>query len=69
MASNGNSLHSTTLSHLLQAVGESDAVSDDFTNIDIEWLPSSATTVNDVTEAKLSGYYRSERISVYKTLR
>jgi len=69
MTSNGNSLHSTTLSHLLQAIGESDAISEDFTNIDIEWLPSGATTASEVTGARLSGYYRSERISITKALR
>ncbi|CED60652.1 Putative uncharacterized protein [Moritella viscosa] len=69
MTSNGNSLHSTTLPHLLQAIGESDAISEDFTNIDIEWLPSGATTASEVTGARLSGYYRSERISITKALR
>ena len=61
-------LISTTLAHVLSANGESDTVSVQFENIDIEWLPTDATNAAEVQQVKLSGYYRGERISLYKQL-
>lgn len=61
-------LQSTTLAHVLGANGESDTVSIQFDNIDIEWLPTDATTAAEVQQVKLSGNYRGERVILYKQL-
>ncbi|MCG7585606.1 hypothetical protein [Photobacterium sp. OFAV2-7] len=63
-----NSFNSTTLGYLLQTIGESAEISQEFNNIDLEWLPANATTADDVKAVMLSGYYRNERISLYKNL-
>ncbi|BAJ01066.1 hypothetical protein [Shewanella violacea] len=62
-------LHSTTLAHVLSTNGESQAISRQFEDIDIEWLPTNATTAAQVQQVKLTGYYRGERISLYKVLK
>ncbi|GAB3519270.1 hypothetical protein [Photobacterium alginatilyticum] len=63
-----NSFSSTTLGYVLQSVGESADISQEFNNIDLEWLPANATTADDVKAVMISGYYRNERVSLYKNL-
>lgn len=63
-----NSFSSTTLGYVLQSVGESADISQEFNNIDLEWLPANATTADGVKAVMISGYYRNERVSLYKNL-
>jgi len=67
-SASNNSFNSTTLGYLLQSVGEKSAVSQEFNNIDLEWLPANANTASDVKAVMISGYYRNERVSLYKNL-
>ncbi|OLQ72968.1 hypothetical protein BIT28_07245 [Photobacterium proteolyticum] len=67
-SASNNSFSSTTLSYVLQSVGESADISQEFNNIDLEWLPADATTANGVKAVMISGYYRNERVSLYKSL-
>ncbi|AQS37445.1 hypothetical protein Sps_02287 [Shewanella psychrophila] len=69
LSSSEKGLYSTTLAHVLRTNGESEATSRQFEDIDIEWLPANATTATQVRQVKLTGYYRGERISLYKVLK
>ena len=69
LSSSEKSLHSTTLAHVLRTNGESEATSRQFGEIDLQWLPTNATTAAQVQQVKLTGYYRGERISLYKVLK
>ncbi|QUM84528.1 hypothetical protein [Moritella sp. 28] len=67
-AISGRSLVAMTLAELLQDSGEEDAISQPFSGIDLQWLPTSATTIEEVKEVVISGVYRDERISLSKVI-
>ncbi|UXI03621.1 YncE family protein [Photobacterium sp. TY1-4] len=58
----------TTLSYLLETTGAEASISGHFSNLDVEWLPANATAASDVKTVVLSGYFRGERIRMYKHL-
>ena len=62
------SLVGMTLAELLRDIGEEDDISQQFSDIDLQWRPSSATTVVDVKEVVITGDYREQRISLSKTI-
>ena len=64
----GRSLVGMTLAELLRDIGEGDDISQQFSDIDLQWRPSSATTVADVKEVIITGNYRDQRISLSKTI-
>lgn len=64
----GRSLVGMTLEELLRDIGEEDDISQQFSDIDLQWRPSSATTVADVKEVVITGDYREQPISLSKTI-
>lgn len=64
----GRSLTGMTLAGLLRDIGDADDISQQFTDIDLQWRPSSATTAADVKEVIITGDYREQRISLSKAI-
>lgn len=67
-AASGSQLTAMTLDKLLQDIGEEDEISQQFSNIDLQWRPASATSVADVKEVIITGDYRDQRISLSKAI-
>lgn len=64
----GASLTNMTLAELLNDIGEEDDISQQFSDIDLQWRPASASNIESVKEVIITGDYRGQRISVSKAL-
>jgi len=64
----GASLTDMTLAELLRDIGEEDVISQQFSDIDLQWRPTSATNIEGVKEVIITGLYRGQRISLSKTI-
>ncbi|WP_051039741.1 hypothetical protein [Moritella dasanensis] len=64
----GASLTDMTLAELLRDIGEEDVISQQFSDIDLQWRPTSATNIEGVKEVIITGDYRGQRISISKML-
>lgn len=67
-AASGRSVVDMTLAELLRDIGEKDDISQQFSDIDLQWRPSNATTITDVKEVMITGDYRGQRISLSKAI-
>ena len=56
------------LSNILEMKGVSESVYNQFLQIDIEWLPTEASQVSDVTGVNISGLERGTWVTLYKDL-
>lgn len=62
-------LQATTFDKILSATSIDADTATKFSSVDISWLPTNATTVNQLEKAVISGYFRGDYIRLEKSLK